>query len=283
MEFKFDSESKPEQAEKRINADLSTDNGENLTESQESQILMHNEIQDDLEEFNIPSDNLGAIVEETQEEQKATVEEVKMRVEDVKPAKELRNVIPFSNSHVVKDIARNPYVTRVILFLEEHGYSTFPEIIEAVGIQTTSLYLTFKKLKKVGFPVVSMIKQEQFNKRNSYYNLDWSGDNEQLKKMLQELRVWYDYFSMKTFLKALPEFKWVELDELESDYNFRAVIKRYGFTFEDAIVLLLKNGVVRVKGEGENFTHIKRVFDNFGRRISEVEPRDLIGNSDRYL
>ena len=68
---------------------------------------------------------------------------------------------------------------------------------------------------------------------------------------------------MKAFLKALPEFKWISLEELSSSYNFRNVIKKYGFDFERAIQLLLKNGVVRVKGQGEHITHVKRVFDNF--------------------
>ena len=56
------------------------------------------------------------------------------------------------------------------------------------------------------------------------------------------------------------------------------VVKRYGYDFEGAIQLLSKNGVIHVKGEGKYFTRIKRVFNNYGVRISEIEARDLIGS-----
>lgn len=259
---------------KQVNDDLSTVKGEDNSKEQE------NETKDEWEEL-LPVDNLETAEEQKEaektEEKEIRAENVKLRVEDVKTARELRDVIPFSNSHVIKDIARKPFVARVVLFLEEHGYSSFPEISEALDIQYGSLWLTFDKLKKAGFPVVKINKHEQFNKRIAYYDLRRTGGQEDLKKILKELRVWYEYYSLKAFMKALPEYKWVALEELNKDYNFMILVKRYGYDFEGAIQLLSKNGVIYVKGQGKIFTHVKRAFDNYGAR-SEIEARDLIGS-----
>jgi len=271
LKFEFDSEGKGKQAKKQINDNILAVKGEDEADEQENEIVLRSEIKDELKEF-LPEDNLGTV--EEQAETKET-EIKKLRVEDVKTANDLKEVIPFSSSHVIKDIARNPFVARVILYLEEHGYSNYSELHEALGISDGSLWFTFDKLKKIVFPVIKINKAEQFNKHITYYDLKRS---EQLAKDLKELRVWYEYYSLKAFLKALPEFKWVDLNELNKDCNFRILIKRYGFDFNKAIQLLLRNGVVHVKGQGENFTHIKRVFDNFGTRISEIEARDLIGS-----
>jgi len=271
LRFEFDSEGKGKQADRQINGELSAVKGEDEAKGQKNKIALDNEIEDELEEF-LPEDNLKA-VEEQNETRETEIK--KLRVEEVKPANDLKDVIPFSSNHVVKDISRNPFVTRFILYLEEHGFSTFTEMNEALGISVGSLWFSFNKLAKAGFPIVKINKAEQFNKHVTYYDLKKS---EQLTKDLKELRVWYEFYALKAFLRALPEFKWVDLDELKKDYNFRILIKRYGFDFDGAVQLLLRNGVVHVKGQGENFTHIKRAFDNFGSRISEIEARDLIGN-----
>ena len=271
MRFEFDSEDKVKQAEKKINDDLSAVKGEDAVDEKENEIALGNEIEDELDEF-LPEDKLRDV--EEQDETRET-EIKKLRVENVKPANDLKDVIPFSSNHVIKDVARNPFVARVILYLEEHGFSTFTEMNEALSISVGSLWFSFNKLTKAEFPIVKINKAEQFNKHVVYYDLKKS---EKLAKDLKELRVWYEYYALKAFLKALPEFRWVDLDELKKDYNFRILIKRYGFDFDGAIQLLLRNGVVHAKGQGENFTHIKRAFDNFGARISEIEARDLIGN-----
>jgi len=271
LRFEFDSEEKEKQTKKQINDDLPVVKGEDGDKEQENEIELGNEIEDELEEF-LPEDKLRDVEEHSEREE---IEIRKLRVEEVKPASDLRDVIPFSSNHVIKDIARNPFVARVVLYLEEHGYSNFAEMNEALGISVGSLWFSFNKLTKAGFPTVKINKAEQFNKHVTYYDLKKS---EKLTEDLKELRVWYKYYALKAFLRALPEFKWVDLDELKKDYNFRILIKRYGFDFDEAIQLLLKNGVVHVKGQEMNFTHIKRAFDNFGARISEIEARDLIGS-----
>ena len=272
MKFEFEPEIKTKQVKRQNNNNLSVIKGEVDKEEQESGSAVHDEIDDDWDDFGevLPEDNL-VVTEEQAKTEKPEVK--KLRVEDVQPAKELKDVIPFSNSHVIKDIARNPFVARVILYLEEHGYSNYAEMTEALGISEGSLWFTFDKLKKIGFPIVKINKAEQFNKHMTYYDLKRS---EQLTKDLKELRVWYEYYALKAFMKALPEFKWIELEELKHNYNFLNLMRRYGFDFNGAIQLLAKFGVVYVKGVGEHFTRIKRAFDNSGVRVSDIEGKDLI-------
>ena len=171
LKFEFGLQSRTKQVKENINDKPSTNKVVDVAEGQENQILMPNETQDDLADFDLPEDNLGAMIEETKAEEKVIVEDVKLRVQDIKPAKELKDIIPFSNSHVIKDVARNPFVARVVLYLEEHGYSAFTELSEALGISVGSLWFTFDKLKKIDFPVVQISKHEAFNKRVTHYDL----------------------------------------------------------------------------------------------------------------
>jgi len=277
LEYKFGSETKVKQVKRQINRDLSTVKEEDGAEEQETNIrelssfplTVRDETEDDFGEI-LPEDSLEAAEEETVTEKP---EVKKLRVEDVKTAKELKDVIPFSSSHLLKDIARNPSVVRVIFFLAEHGCSNYVEIREATDISEASLWFTFNKLKRINFPVVKINKHEQLNKKMTYFDLERS---EQLTKDLKELRVWYEYFALKAFMKALPEFMWVELEKLRHDYVFMNLVRKYGFDFDGAIQLLSKYGVIYAKGQGEHFVKIKKTFDNYGVRVTEADARELL-------
>jgi len=273
LKFEFDSEGKGKRIKDENSTDLSTVKAEVIKGNQRTVRDVYNEIDDDLDGFEevLPEDNLE-ITEESPITEKPEVK--RLIVEDVQPAKDLSGIVPFlASKATVKDLARNPYVARILFYLEEHGTASYDEIWEALHITPTCVYHCFNRLRKIGFPIYRVSQAELWNKVVVYYELKRA---EQLTKDLKEARLWFEYFALKRFTKVMPEDKWIELEEMKHDSNFENLIRKHGYNFDRAIQLLAKYRVIYAKGQGEHFVKIKRAFDNRGIRTEEIEARDLL-------
>lgn len=172
----------------------------------------------------------------------------------------------------------------MIFYLEDHGASSFKELNEALGISYGSLWNIFNRLIEKGFPIVKIRKEDQLNENFKYFGLKRpnpienifeeqgeQGRNQlrQLIVMLQELHKWYEYFALNAFMKYIPTHEWIELKGLDNDFQFNKLLKKWGLDFQEAIDLLLKNEVLYVRRNEDVITHVKRAFDNYGKRIEE--------------
>lgn len=242
----------------------------------------------DVEEGEKDSAVLRDLGEEQLSQQK-TEKVTTVKVEDIKPIEDSKELIPYATMPIVKAIAERPKTARLIFHLEKHGVTSQNELCKALEVKSNgTIWWIVDKLQKGGFPIVKI--KDPYDKSHIYYDFERSepmsdllGEqvHPQLESTLKEIHKWFNYYALKKFESALPEHEWAYLEDLESDSEFLKLIRYWGFTFERAILLLMGSGVLYVKGKGEEIHQIKRAFDNRGHRLEKSYVGNDISNITR--